>query len=93
MEYHMDDGPVAAMRRAGHVSDSIPVLKNLSDTLSVKDVVNDTVDVFGRELVRDGEEPTGKRREGVNPHKIPKPGGTREEGYAFTKDQGGYGGL
>lgn len=67
-----------------------PVLKNLSETLSVKDVVNDTVDVFGRELTRE-DDGTSARREGVNPHKIPKPGGSREEGYAFTNNQGGYG--
>ena len=28
-----------------------PIIKNLSSVISVKDVVNDTVDVFGRELV------------------------------------------
>jgi hypothetical protein len=64
------------------------VLQNISDTLSVKDVINDTVDVFGREFLRPDQEPNRARDPSINPKAIPKPGGSREEGYAFSTAKG-----
>lgn len=64
-----------------------PLLSNAVRVVSPKDIVNDTVDVFGRQLVKDEdiEEVVPEKR------KIPKPGGTRIEGSSILDNSKKYG--
>ena len=61
------------------------VMTSTAQVVSPKDVVNDTVDVFGRQLVGDDEHTTYEKR------KIPKPGGTRQEGSSIMDTNRQYG--
>eukprot|EP00339_Tiarina_fusa_P019214 CAMPEP_0116996380 /NCGR_PEP_ID=MMETSP0472-20121206/201_1 /TAXON_ID=693140 ORGANISM="Tiarina fusus, Strain LIS" /NCGR_SAMPLE_ID=MMETSP0472 /ASSEMBLY_ACC=CAM_ASM_000603 /LENGTH=201 /DNA_ID=CAMNT_0004694973 /DNA_START=459 /DNA_END=1064 /DNA_ORIENTATION=+ len=62
-----------------------PLFSNAAHIVSPKDIVNDTVDVFGRELVSGNDGPVQEKR------KIPKPGGTRQEGSAIKDSARQYG--
>jgi len=63
-----------------------PLLSSVAQVISPKDIVNDTVDVFGREITSNDRAPiiTEKR-------KIPKPGGSREEGSSILDSSKQYG--
>merc|ERR1712137_151014 len=56
-----------------------PILRSVADVVSPRDVVNDTVDVFARELSKNEADITTTEK-----RKIPKPGGSREEGSSLT---------
>ena len=63
-----------------------PILNSVAQVMSRKDIVNDTVDVFGREISSDEQDSIiGEKR------KIPKPGGSRVEGSSIMGSSRQYG--